>query len=430
MPTARELRDFLRAKLPDYMIPAGFTFLEALPLNANGKLNLNALPAPPEARSVATEDFMAPRNPVEQKLAKIWCDVLGLQRVSVRDNFFELGGHSLLGVRLFAEIEKAFAQRPPLSSLFENGTIEHLANIIDRNDPAIDSSCLVPIQPGGNRAPFFCVHEFFGDVLCYVNLARRLGPDQPFYGIEARGLDGNSEPFTDVKSMAAFYIRLIKKVQPRGPYHLGGLCFGGVIAFEMAQQLSAGGESVALLALMDSGIGSGLAGWKWWRRFLRNLPLDLGPWLLGSLELTPAQWRKVLRYKHAVATAGARRFFSLCRNNFSSAQQPSRLRQLGELARYSERHLAIARAQSRALRSYRAEPYSGPLTLFRARMQPFFSAHERDNGWNRVAAGGLEIRSVPGNHLAMLQEPHVEIFASELKACLDNAKWRTGMHER
>jgi thioesterase domain-containing protein len=305
--------------------------------------------------------------------------------------------------------------------LFENGTLEHLAGIIDQQDSKGKSSGLVPIQRGGDRIPFFCVHEFFGDVLCYTQLARHLGPDQPFYGIEPRGMDGRDEPFTGVESMAGYYIELIKTIQPHGPYAMGGLCFGGVIAFEMAQQLTASGEQVALLALMDSGIGSGLTGWRWWRRFLQNFSGDFGPWLLGALELTPSQWRHVLRLKYAMAKMRARRVFSRDDDDSDSHPRRSRLHELAELARYSERHLAIARAQSKALRSYQPQPYSGPLTLFRARMQPFLSCHEPDNGWSRVAAGELEVRSVPGNHLAMLQEPHVRTFAKELGACLVRA---------
>jgi thioesterase domain-containing protein len=421
-PTTTELRNFLKAKLPHYMLPSAFVFLPALPLTASGKVDRQALPAPEQTRPALERVFVAPRTPTESMIAEIWRELLGLDRVGIYDDFFELGGHSLLAVRLFARLEKVFGRKPPLASLFEKGTVAHLSELIANGILANGASSLVAIQPHGSKRPFFCVHEFFGDVLCYVNLARHLGPEQPFYGIEARGLNGDDEPFTDVENMAACYIGLMKTVQPRGPYRVGGLCFGGVIAFEIAQQLTASGEQVALVALMDSGVGSGFSGWKRWRRFLGNLPSDFGPWLRGCLELTPGQWRNLLRYKHAVAKANARRFFPLQRNPSRLEPQSSRLRQLGELASYSERHLAIARAQSRALRSYKPQPYSGRLTLFRARMQPFFSCHDPDKGWNRLAAGGLDIRSVPGNHLAMLQEPHVKAFADELRACLDKAK--------
>ena len=125
--THAELRDFLRLKLPEYMVPAGFVFLDAIPLTSNGKMDLNALPAPDGERPQLTESFVAPRTSIEQRLAEIWSKLLGLNQIGIRDNFFDLGGHSLLAVRLFAEIEKVFSQRPPLSRLFQAGTIEHLA---------------------------------------------------------------------------------------------------------------------------------------------------------------------------------------------------------------------------------------------------------------------------------------------------------------
>ena len=250
------LRSFLKQKLPEYMVPSAFVFLDSLPLTPNGKVDRKTLPLPDGSRPELRAAFVAPRNSTEEMLAGIWSKLLGLNQVGIRDNFFDLGGHSLLAVRLFAEIEKAFNQRPPLSSLFQDGTIEHLAKVIEHKTPLGKQSCLVAIQPSGDKIPFFCVHEFFGDVFCYINLARHLGPDQPFYAIEARGLDGVEEPFTDIKTMAAYYIQQIQAVQPEGPYALGGLCFGGVVAFEMAQQLRAKRKEVTMVALLDSSPGS------------------------------------------------------------------------------------------------------------------------------------------------------------------------------
>jgi oxalate---CoA ligase len=243
-------------------------------------------------------------------------------------------------------------------------------------------------------------------------LARHLGPDQPFYALEPRGLDGADEPLTDVAAMAAYYIKTIRSLQPHGPYALGGLCFGGVIAFEMAQQLRSQGEPVALVALLDSGIKSGYnnasRSWPRLETFSKRLP----PWLIGALELNGSQWLDLVRLKHSMIKA---KFGS--RNG--NAQRLNLIDEMADLSGFSEQHRKVAYAQHRAMRNYRPNVYPGQLTLFRARMQPLFSSHKPDKGWGRLAAGGLEIRVVPGNHLGMLQEPHVRILGQELTACLE-----------
>ena len=396
------------------MVPSAFVFLDGLPLTPNGKIERKALPAPDHNRPELEKGFMAPRTPTEEMLAGIWAKLLGIDGIGIRDRFFDLGGHSLLAVRLVAEIEKAFKKRPPLSSLFQEPTIEHLARLITQENPTMTPSSLVAIQPNGSKPPFFCVHELFGDVLCYRNLARHLGEDRPFYALQARGLDGEEEPFSDIKVMAAHYIEEIRTVQPRGPYALGGLCFGGVIAFEMAQQLRSQGEPVSLVALLDSGIKSSYdnanRSWLRFEAICKGLP----SWLIGALELNGSQWLDLIKLKHSIIKAklGAR-------NGNSHASE--RINEMANRAGFSERHRKVAYAQHRAMRNYRPKVYPGQLTLFRARMQPLFSPHKPDKGWGRLAAGGMDIKVVPGNHLGMLQEPHVRVLAEQLRTCLDRA---------
>ena len=421
-PSTNELRTFLQQKLPDYMVPSVFVFLDALPLTPNGKVDRRALPVPKQAKPELKQNFVTPRSPVEERLAVIWAQVLGVKQVGVTDNFFDVGGHSLLAVRLFAAIEKEFKKRLLLSSLFQGATIEHLASIISQPAPFNGSSAIVAIQPQGSKRPFFCVHEFFGDVLCYFNLARHLGQDQPFYAIEARGLDGVEEPFTDIKTMAAHYIEQIRTVQPVGPYALGGLCFGGLVAFEMAQQLRAKGEAIALVALLDSGVNSNRGRGAWWWSFLRNLPRDFPSWLIGSLQLNRAQWASLIRQRIRMTQATLREAFRSSAEGSHQDDAPLRIENLGDFFQFSEQHRKVARAQYRALRQYRPRTYTGHLTLFRARMQPFFSSHEPEKGWGQLAVGGLEIRVVPGNHLGMLQEPHVRVLAQQLRDCLNKAQ--------
>jgi len=407
-----ELRSFLQQKLPEYMVPSGFEFIEAFPLTANGKINRQALPAPKGIRPGGKATFVSPRNKPEAKLAEIWAKLLGVKQIGVYDNFFALGGHSLLAVRLFAEIEKEFKTRLPIASLFEQGTVAHLASLINRGSAPTSRSSLVAIQPLGVTRPFFCVHEFFGDVLCYVNLSRHMGAAQRFYALQPVGLDGDEEPFADFEAMAAHYIEEIRTVQPHGPYALGGLCSGGVVAFEMAQQLQARGEVVDVLALLDSWAPKsrqGRAGWDW--SFVRDFVRDLPSWLMGSWQLNRFQWLNLIKLKIRRARV---RWAATSAENYA----PRLITEMADFFQFSERHRKVARAQSQALRQYRPRIYSGRITLFRARMQPLFSPHDSDKGWRPLAAGGLTIKVVPGNHLGMLQEPHVQVLAEQLRVCL------------
>ncbi len=205
-PTAGELRGFLKEKLPDYMMPAVFVPLDALPLMPNGKVDRGALPEPGRTGSEPGRAFVAPRNALELQLTSLWEEVLGVRPIGVTDNFFELGGHSLAAVRLFALIEKRLGKKVPLATVFQGATVEHLANILKQHAKAAPYSSLVAIQPGGNRRPLFLIHPAGGHVFPYVHLANCLGPDQPCYGLQAKGLEEGQEPHTRIEDMAAYYI--------------------------------------------------------------------------------------------------------------------------------------------------------------------------------------------------------------------------------
>ena len=234
------------------MIPSAFVSVESLPLTPNGKVDRNALPAPDYTRLEQQEALVAPRDGLELQLRQIWEQVLGVRPIGIRDNFFDLGGHSLLAVRLFAQVEKVTGKRLPVAALFHAPTIEQQARLMSRQEWSAQWKSLVAIQPAGSKPPFFCVHAHDGGVLFWRDLARHLGSDQPFYALQAQGLDGRQPPHDRIDEMAAHYIKEIRALQPEGPYFIGGHCIGGLIAFEMAQQLHAQGERMGLLALFDS----------------------------------------------------------------------------------------------------------------------------------------------------------------------------------
>ncbi|MFO0150550.1 MAG: non-ribosomal peptide synthetase, partial [Microcystis sp.] len=249
--TSGELRQFLAAQLPAYLVPNTFIILESLPLTPNGKCDRRSLPVPDDQARKNIQKI-APRNLLESQLTQIWSEILGINNIGIQDNFFELGGHSLLAVSLINRIEQKLDKRLPLTSLFQNGTIASLAKLLAQETTQPASSPLIAIQSQGNKTPFFAVHPIGGNVLCYADLARNLGTKQPFYGLQSLGLSELEKTVASIEEMAMIYIEAIQTVQASGPYYLGGWSMGGVIAFEIAQQLLTQGQEVALLALIDS----------------------------------------------------------------------------------------------------------------------------------------------------------------------------------
>ena len=247
-PSSTELRSFVRTALPDYMTPSFFVFLEAMPLTGNNKVDVQALPAPAPNLSEGLV-YVGPRDRVEVQLTALWQQVLEIPKIGIHDNFFDLGGHSLKAAQLFFLLEQVYGRHLPLATLFQAPTIAELASILSREQWVPPWQSLVAIQPSGTAIPIFMVPGVGGNVLIFARLAKLLGPDQPFFGLQARGLDGKEAPFTSVTEMARHYLSEIRTLRPQGPYVLAGICTGGLIAYEMAQQLLEQGEAVTLVVM-------------------------------------------------------------------------------------------------------------------------------------------------------------------------------------
>ncbi|HMI17032.1 MAG TPA: amino acid adenylation domain-containing protein, partial [Bradyrhizobium sp.] len=252
VPDEPGLKAALKARLPDYMIPAHVEFLSALPLTPNGKVDRRALPKPTLTAAADSGEVMPPRNLLELELIRLWRRLFQQEDIGRQDNFFELGGHSLLAARLATEIDKLLGCKLPIAALFQSPTVESLTRRLTGENWAPPWSSLVPLQPLGAKPPFFLAHGWGGDVFVFLGLAELLAPDQPAYGLQAVGLDGKSARHTTIENMAAHYVQEIRSFQPEGPYYLGGYSMGGLIAFEMAQQLHRLGQRVALLVLFDT----------------------------------------------------------------------------------------------------------------------------------------------------------------------------------
>jgi amino acid adenylation domain-containing protein len=408
-PTATELRQFLKQKLPDYMVPAHLLMLEQFPLNPNGKVDRRALPAP-EISGCVEESRSAPLTNLEKKLKRIWEDVMGRKPIGMRENFFDIGGHSLLAVRVFARIEKVLGKKLPLALLFQSPTIEQLARSISDGFSTEADSCLIEIQPNGSRLPVFWLHTLGGGggggVLRYEKLARLLGPDQPSYGLVAP-----PEPFTTIETMAAHYIEQMHIVQSTGPYHLAGYCFGGVVAYEIAQQLRAAGEEVGLLAVLDSSPPN-VANVRTLPTNALNLFATL-PQRVGRLfQQEPAQIFATLKRK---SKKMERILLALLHHDSASAKQ-IQLEDVIDMEHYPQGYEHFAKVHWEALLNYFPKTYGGKVVLFESTKSPGTLAVETI--WRSLAQGGLDVKKLPCAHETMLDEPHVRQLANELNACL------------
>jgi thioesterase domain-containing protein/acyl carrier protein len=396
------VREQARHVLPEYMVPQSLTEVKDIPLTPNGKVDRRSLLELQPSRAEPANRHVPPRDLVELQLVQMWEELLGARAVGVTDNFFDVGGYSLLALRLMGRIQRQFEREIPMTALLEASTVEQLASILREQPPAREWSPLVALQAGGSRRPFYFVHAAGGNVLSYVELARHLGPEQPFYGLQSAGLDGLRKPFTRIDEMAEHYVEAVLARQPEGPYLLGGWCMGTAIAFEMAQQLRGRGRRVALLALVDGGAPKS-AGKNTLpdesaevRRFAGyyNVPLS-GDELsrLGPDE----QWEYLLQQSKAA----------------NVIPPDAGLEQVRRLLR-------VYACNIRSQETYVPRTYPDPIVFYRAAERADGGPKDETYGWAALAGAGVDLRVVPGNHFTMLQPPHVQTLARSLGELLQD----------
>ncbi len=239
---APQLRTGLSDTLPQYMLPAAFVVLDALPRTTNGKIDRDALPPPPSGRPAWATGYVAPRDEEEHLIAEVWEQLLGVSPVGAEDNFFDLGGHSMLAVQVMSEIETRSGCSLPLAALFQDPTVENLARLLRNPDAETTGTTLVPLQSSGDGAPLYCIHPAGGAVFCYQALASHFAGERPVIGVQAHGVDGRQPPHETMDAMADAYAEAIRARQPDGPYHLCGWSLGGNIAYETARRLERAGR--------------------------------------------------------------------------------------------------------------------------------------------------------------------------------------------
>jgi amino acid adenylation domain-containing protein len=384
------LKAALKLRLPEYMVPAHIEFLSSLPLTPNGKVDRQALPAPSFGTIENKPQATPPRNVLELELTHIWQRILQRKDISSEDNFFDLGGHSLLAARLTSEMEILLGCKVPVATLFQSPTIASLAQRFSESNWKPRWTSLVPLQPSGSHRPLFFAHGWGGDVFCFLDLARLLAPDQPVYGLQAVGLDGKAPRHTSIESMAAHYVSELRQFQPDGPYCLAGYSMGGLVAFEVAQQLYAMGQHVAFLGLLDTKPKA--APWTVYAR-------TLAPYLKQRARSHLQQWREI-------PVGEQIGFLRLCWKKLawwinvnrppSTAIQfePQVTSQTAPVPGYGDYYWAVAS-------NYRLRRYPGSIDLFLSSNSDrvLFSL------WQNLARGGARLHPLAGKHFDIVFDP-------------------------
>jgi thioesterase domain-containing protein/acyl carrier protein len=406
------LRQFLTQKLPDYMLPSRFIFLDTLPLTPNGKVDRKALPARTQPEFTQQREYIGPQNAIESQLVKIWQSVLRLRPVGVKENFFELGGHSLLVAKLLRRIEQAFGKRLSMAAIFEAPTIEQQASMLRKGSIVLRHSAVIPVQPGGSQPPFFCFGFNAGPV--FLPLARRLGSDQPLLSVDPTRLqDSELTPPFSMESIAASLVKQIRELQPDGPYYLGGFCGGALMAYETASQLTALGQKVDLLALVEpqtpadyTAHSNGSA--------VHALGQKLTFHLHNLQQLRFKEGR--VHYQNRARVLFARFTTPLLHifNNVRSRRNEGKHPDLDHVVDFSLIY-----------RHYQPKSFPGRVTLFQATDRPS-GRHWHSQYWGELSAS-LEIHEIPGHWnwvTRFFLEPNVEILANKLNERLRYTRTR------
>ena len=403
--TAELLKSYLQQKLPAYMVPKDFIFVAAFPLTTSGKVDRLALSA--LNTDELSKPIVAPRDRLELEMVQMLEEILGIKKIGIRDNFIELGGNSLLAARLVAEIENRYQQKIPLSTIFQAFNIENLANLIRQKEEFSAPKCLVPIKQGNSQPNLFAIHNLGYGLEFYLPLAKYLHPNLSIDGLSSFLSNESDKPHPrDIRRLAAYYTHNLKKVQPQGPYYLLGVSFGGLIVYEIAQLLVSQGHEVRFLGMVDTYCPNQNAVRKQLavqERILAHLDkihslgvshiLNLVKWRIGNTLDTIRAWLYQIDW---------------VRENF--VDQTSRNFDKANYARLKKEHQEVNQG-------YAIQPYPGKISMFRA-------AHNMDSklDWQDLAQLGLSIYDVPGEHLEILQVPHVQVLAEKIQSALQKCE--------
>jgi thioesterase domain-containing protein len=400
------LRTHLADRLPEYMVPSAFVRLEALPLTPNGKLDRGALPAP-EGDALAMGGYEAPAGETEEALAEIFAEVLGVERVGRHDNFFALGGHSLLAVRVISRMRQVLGVEAPLAHLFSHPTVESLAARVSGPESRVRNDRAIAIRPSGSQPPLFLAYEGVGSIAYAQVLHPHIDAGIPVYALPAPS--PSEPPLRTVEGMAARLVRMIREVQPSGPYRLAGWSLGGILAYEVAAQLIGRDEGVEFVGMLDT----------------------YHPVRAGAVSHDAAQEHAlllhVLRMTETVESSAR---VDLDEAGLATADVDletfvTRCREKGLLPGHVTLEQArwmrdLLRDHQRAVRDYSPPPLPVAVHLFPARQS---ADPELSRGWQAtLPAAQLRVTPVPGTHLSMMRAPNAATLGEVLSRALDRAR--------
>lgn len=384
----------LRESIPEYMVPSFFTAINRFPTTDNGKIDRKNLPLPAHKLDNNGDDrFIPPRNSTEEDIATIWLEYLKLDKISVNSNFFESGGHSLTAVRVMLAIEKKYGKKLPISVLFENSTIEKLAQLVTETPKKTKWHSLVPIKTTGSKKPIYLVHGGGFNVLTFEPFSKHMDPEQPIYALQGLGLYDKAKMLSTIEEIAAFYIREMLELDPIGPYALGGYCSGGVIAYEMATQLCAQGKRVSFLAMLDSSYDESYMQPTWMQQLARKTKKVFH--LIKSSTKHPRLTAQFVKRKLNEAP-----LFGIKIEDVSYEDE-------------------INETYHKAFSNYRAKPLDIEILLLKARIRVFYIRDSRYYGWKSLALKGVQIHELEGDHTSFLTSPNERTFAKKLQALID-----------
>ena len=393
--------DFLKAKLPDYMVPTLWMELDELPLTSNNKIDRKALPDF-DAEEQLKDNYVAPRTETEKVIAGIWQDVLKLKSVGIDDNFFDIGGHSLLAVQIMTRIEKKLAKKFAIATLFTYPTVALLSTFIEKENTAnIKWKSIVPIKPTGNKMPLYIVHGAGLNVLNFNDLSTYVDPQQPLFGLQGVGMDGEAISIDTIQEIAAHYVGEVIKHNPSGPYAVGGYSIGGFIAVEMVRQLEAMNKEVKMLAIFDTDADNAREREPWYKIqpkvFKRYLPEFLG----GSKSMMEQIAAKF-------------------RDKTNALKDKAGLAPKAESAEYFAMLDAVIVRYFEALKNYKLEPVTHKIYLFKADFNDHYNDDEIYLGWKKYSSKEVKRYLVPGNHLTMMMPPNVPELGKAVQDALNN----------
>ncbi|SMC94665.1 non-ribosomal peptide synthetase [Pedobacter nyackensis] len=399
--------NYLKEKLPEYMVPLSWVEMQSFPLNINGKIDRKALLDLPVPEHIANA-YTPPITDSEKIMTTIWQQVFDMEKVGTNDNFFELGGHSLMALQIMARFEKQTGTKFPAAILFKNPTISSLLGSVEKTDRAKEWKSLVPIKSTGNKMPLYIVHGDGLYVLNFKDLAKHVDEEQPLFGLQPAELNDDDETIRTMADIARHYVREILEHNPNGPYAIAGYSFGGYVAIEMERQLTEMGKTVKMLGIFDTDAGNILYSKSWQITLLKKIGRQFPKllWVGKSFLKDPSG---TFQYQYYLLLKKIQQLG----NKIGLTEEPKVDGIYDQIKVINEKH-------HMAFKSYSMQPFNNYVYLFKAKKRIYFVDDFKYLGWQKYAKKGVKVFDVPGDHATMLQQPNVSEFGKSLQDALNN----------